>query len=51
MPQIIFLPHETLCPEGAAFDVQPGETICDAALLALARHNATQTQVNANARK
>ncbi|VAW73677.1 Ferredoxin, 2Fe-2S [hydrothermal vent metagenome] len=32
MPQIIFLPHETLCPEGAAFDAAPGETICDAAL-------------------
>ncbi|VAW60213.1 Ferredoxin, 2Fe-2S [hydrothermal vent metagenome] len=32
MPQIIFLPHETLCPEGAAFDALPGETICDAAL-------------------
>jgi len=32
MPQIIFLPHETLCPEGAAFDAEKGETICDAAL-------------------
>jgi len=32
MPQIIFLPHETLCPEGAAFEAEPGETICDAAL-------------------
>jgi len=32
MPQIIFLPHETLCPEGAAFDANKGETICDAAL-------------------
>ncbi len=32
MPQIIFLPHATLCPEGAAFEAEPGETICDAAL-------------------
>jgi ferredoxin, 2Fe-2S len=32
MPQIIFLPHETLCPEGAAFEANSGETICDAAL-------------------
>ena len=32
MPQIIFLPHEGLCPEGAAFEANPGETICDAAL-------------------
>ncbi len=32
MPQIIFLPHETLCPEGAAFEAEKGETICDAAL-------------------
>ncbi len=32
MPQIIFLPHETLCPEGAVFEADPGETICDAAL-------------------
>jgi 2Fe-2S ferredoxin len=32
MPQLIFLPHEELCPEGAAFEVEPGVTICDAAL-------------------
>lgn len=32
MPQIIFLPHEELCPEGAAIEAEPGETICDAAL-------------------
>jgi 2Fe-2S ferredoxin len=32
MPQIIFLPHETLCPEGAVIEAEPGETICDAAL-------------------
>lgn len=32
MPQIIFLPHETLCPDGAVIEAKPGETICDAAL-------------------
>jgi 2Fe-2S ferredoxin len=32
MPQIIFLPHEEICPEGAVFEVEPGVTICDAAL-------------------
>lgn len=32
MPQIIFLPHETLCPEGAVIEAETGETICDAAL-------------------
>jgi len=32
MPQIIILPHEELCPDGAAFEVEPGVTICDAAL-------------------
>ena len=32
MPQIIFLPHEEICPEGAAFEAEPGTTICDAAL-------------------
>lgn len=32
MPQIIFLPHETLCPDGAVIEAEPGETICDAAL-------------------
>jgi len=32
MPQIIFLPHEGLCPEGAVFEAKSGETICDAAL-------------------
>ena len=32
MPQIIILPHEEICPEGAAFTAQPGETIIDAAL-------------------
>jgi len=32
MTQIIFLPHEEICPEGAMFEVEPGITICDAAL-------------------
>jgi len=32
MPQIIILPHEELCPEGAVIEAKSGETICDAAL-------------------
>jgi len=32
MPQIIILPHEEICPEGIAFEAEPGITICDAAL-------------------
>lgn len=32
MPQIIFLPHEELCPEGLVIDAESGTTICDAAL-------------------
>jgi 2Fe-2S ferredoxin len=32
MPQIIFLPHEEICPQGAVIQVEPGTTICDAAL-------------------
>ena len=32
MPQIIFLPHEELCPEGLVIDAEKGDTICDAAL-------------------
>lgn len=32
MPQIIFLPHVEICPEGAVIDAEPGMTICDAAL-------------------
>ncbi|KEA64866.1 Ferredoxin, 2Fe-2S [Marinobacterium lacunae] len=32
MPQIIFLPHEELCPDGKVIQVEPGVTICDAAL-------------------
>ena len=32
MPRIRFLPHETLCPEGAEIEVESGTSICDAAL-------------------
>jgi ferredoxin, 2Fe-2S len=31
MPQIIFLPHEELCPDGMVIEADKGETICDAA--------------------
>ncbi len=32
MPQLIILPHQELCPEGAAFDVASGTSVCDALL-------------------
>jgi 2Fe-2S ferredoxin len=32
LPQIIFLPHEDLCPEGKVIEAEAGVTICDAAL-------------------
>lgn len=32
MPQLIFLPNEDFCPEGKVIEVEPGITICDAAL-------------------
>ena len=32
MPQLIFLPHEEICPEGALIEVESGISICDAAL-------------------
>ncbi len=32
MPQIIFLPHEELCPDGAVIEVESGTTLCDAGL-------------------
>lgn len=32
MPQIIVLPHEDLAPEGGAFEVEAGTSICDALL-------------------
>ena len=32
MPQIIFLPHEEICPEGLVIEANKGETICNVAL-------------------
>ena len=32
MPQIIFLPHADLCPDGAVLEANKGETILDVAL-------------------
>ncbi len=32
MPRIIILPHEELCPEGAVFEVTPGDSLIDAIL-------------------
>jgi len=32
VPKLIFLPHEKLCPEGEVIEVEPGISICDAAL-------------------
>jgi len=32
MTQIIVLPHEEICPEGAVVETKPGVTICDALL-------------------
>lgn len=32
MPKITFLPHEKICPSGATIQVDPGVSICDAAL-------------------
>ncbi|WP_299591375.1 ISC system 2Fe-2S type ferredoxin [uncultured Microbulbifer sp.] len=32
MPKIVFLPHEELCPEGKVIEVDPGISVCDAAL-------------------
>ncbi|MBL4761066.1 MAG: ISC system 2Fe-2S type ferredoxin [Gammaproteobacteria bacterium] len=34
MPQLVFLPHEEICPEGAVVEAEKGVTICDAALKA-----------------
>ncbi|MCX2976016.1 ISC system 2Fe-2S type ferredoxin [Candidatus Marimicrobium litorale] len=28
MTRIVVLPHESLCPEGAVFEAEPGESIC-----------------------
>lgn len=32
MPQIVFLPHQKVCPDGAVIEANPGESICEAAL-------------------
>lgn len=32
MPQIVVLPHATLCPEGAVIDAPAGKSICDVLL-------------------
>ncbi|MDH5190421.1 MAG: ISC system 2Fe-2S type ferredoxin [Gammaproteobacteria bacterium] len=32
MPQIIFLPHEEICPDGAVIEAESGTTVLDAAL-------------------
>ncbi len=32
MPQLIVLPHEELCPNGALIEARSGETICDTLL-------------------
>lgn len=32
MPQVIFLPHQELCPDGAVVEVDDGTSVLDAAL-------------------
>lgn len=32
MPKLVFLPHASICPQGAVIDAEPGISICDAAL-------------------
>lgn len=32
MPQVIFLPHEELCPDGAVVEAKQGDTLLDVAL-------------------
>ena len=32
MPKITILPHETICPEGAEIEAEPGVSVLDAAL-------------------
>ncbi len=32
MPEIIILPHEEICPEGAVIKAEPGISLCDAML-------------------
>ena len=32
MPKIVILPHQDICPDGAVLEVEPGISVCDAAL-------------------
>lgn len=32
MPEIIVLPHEEICPQGAVIQAEPGMSLCDALL-------------------
>ena len=32
MTQVIILPHEDICPEGAVIDAEPGTSLCNAML-------------------
>ncbi|HEX4870181.1 MAG TPA: ISC system 2Fe-2S type ferredoxin [Moraxellaceae bacterium] len=32
MPQIVILPHQEICPDGAVIEARKGESICEAAL-------------------
>jgi 2Fe-2S ferredoxin len=32
MPQIVFLPHHEICPDGAVIEAEKGESICEAAI-------------------
>ncbi|MBV1915418.1 MAG: ISC system 2Fe-2S type ferredoxin [Pseudomonadales bacterium] len=32
MPKVVFLPHETHCPEGMVIDVNPGDNLIEVAL-------------------
>jgi 2Fe-2S ferredoxin len=32
MPQVIFLPHEELCPDGAVVEADKGQSVLDVAL-------------------
>jgi ferredoxin, 2Fe-2S len=32
MPQIVFLPHHEICPDGAVIEAETGESICEAAI-------------------
>lgn len=32
MPQIVILPHPTLCPEGAVLEAPAGQSVCDVLL-------------------